>query len=56
MERSNIDTVEVNGTDSSYVGYMKINYYSEPEMSFEFNAEPSTVIAHVTPFFMTVTS
>jgi hypothetical protein len=46
MERSNIYTVEVNATDGNYVGYMKTYFYTEPEMSFEFNVEPNSGFAH----------
>ena len=56
MERSNIYTIEINGTDGEFIGYMKTYFYTEPEMSFEFNVEPSNGIAYVTPFMLTVTS
>lgn len=56
VERSNIYTVEVNATDGKYIGYMKADYDTEPEMSFEFAVEPHSGIAHQTIFTFSVTS
>lgn len=46
VERSNIYTLEVNATDGIFIGYLKTDFATEPEMSFEFSVEPHSGIAH----------
>eukprot|EP00347_Sterkiella_histriomuscorum_P003593 403363692 len=56
MERNNIYTIEANISSNNYQGYIKIDYLTEPDLSFEFSVEPATGVAHETVFMISVTS